>query len=88
AAFGPLIILSLMWRGTTKWGALAGMIVGSITIFIVKNYISIEGEYFYELMPGFILAFLAIIIVSLVTKKPSDDVLASFDETQEIVRGS
>jgi sodium/proline symporter len=88
AAFGPLIILSLMWRGTTKWGALAGMIVGSLTIFVVKNYIAIEGEYFYELMPGFILAFLAIIVVSLITKKPSEYVLVSFDETQEIVRGS
>jgi Na+/proline symporter len=64
------------------------MIVGSLTIFVVKNYIAIEGEYFYELMPGFILAFLAIIVVSLITKKPSEYVLVSFDETQEIVRGS
>ena len=50
AAFGPLVILSLCWRGTTKYGALAGMIVGAATIFIVKNYIKIEGEYsLYEL---------------------------------------
>jgi sodium/proline symporter len=82
AAFGPLIILSLTWRGTTKAGALAGMIVGAVTIFVVKNYIKIEGEYFYELLPGFILAFIAIIVVSLMTAKPSEKTLQKFDESQ------
>ena len=82
AAFGPLIILSLIWRGTTKYGALAGMIVGAVTIFVVKNYIKIEGEYFYELLPGFILAFIAIILVSLITAKPSEETLQKFDESQ------
>lgn len=80
AAFGPLMILSLTWRGTTRYGALAGIIVGAVTIFIVKNYIKIEGEYFYELLPGFILAFTATIIVSLATTKPSDKTLHKFDE--------
>jgi sodium/proline symporter len=82
AAFGPLIILSVVWRGTTKYGALAGMIVGAVTIFVVKNYIKIEGEYFYELLPGFILAFIAIILVSLITAKPSEETLQKFDELQ------
>ncbi|OEU51407.1 MAG: sodium/proline symporter [Desulfobulbaceae bacterium S3730MH12] len=82
AAFGPLVILSLTWRGTTKYGALAGMIVGAVTIFVVKNYIKIEGEYFYELLPGFILAFIAIIVVSLMTAKPSEETLQKFDESQ------
>lgn len=86
AAFGPVIILSLVWRGTTKYGALAGMIVGAVTIFIVKNYIKIEGEYFYELLPGFILAFIAIIIVSLLTEKPSEETLQKFDESQVLVK--
>jgi len=81
AAFGPVVILSLMWRKTTKWGALAGMLVGSATIFIVKNYISVEGEYFYELLPGFILAFLAVVVVSLFTKAPSEATLVQFDES-------
>jgi sodium/proline symporter len=84
AAFGPLVILSVCWRGTTKYGALAGMIVGAVSIFIVKNYIKIEGEYFYELLPGFILAFIAIIIVSLMTAKPSEKTLQKFDESQGI----
>lgn len=40
-------------RDITKYGALAGMIVGAATIFIGKNYVKIEGEYFYELLPDF-----------------------------------
>ena len=79
AAFGPVVILSLCWRRTTKWGALAGMIVGAGTVVIVKNFISIEGEYFYELLPGFILAFFAVVAVSLFTKAPSEKILAEFD---------
>jgi sodium/proline symporter len=71
--------LALCWKETTKWGALAGMIVGSVTIYVVKNFISIEGEYFYELMPAFALAFIAIVLVSKVTAKPSTETLKKFD---------
>lgn len=82
AAFGPVVILSLTWRGTTKQGALAGMIVGAVTIFVVKNYVKIDGEYFYELLPGFIFAFIAIIIGSLITAKPGEETLRKFDASQ------
>jgi len=86
AAFGPVIILSVIWRRTTKWGALAGMIIGAATVVVVKNFISIEGEYFYELLPGFILAFLAVILVSLATKSPSEETLSQFDLAKEEAR--
>jgi sodium/proline symporter len=48
----------------------------------VKNYIKIEGEYFYELLPGFIFAFIAIIVVSLITAKPSEETLQKLDQSQ------
>ncbi|MGL1891971.1 MAG: sodium/proline symporter PutP [Spirochaetaceae bacterium] len=86
AAFGPLIILSVCWRRTTKWGAFAGIISGAAIIFIVKNFIKIDGEYFYELLPGFIISFIIIIIVSLLTKKPSEEVLVKFDQAQVAVK--
>ncbi len=82
AAFGPLIILSLCWKGTTRFGAFAGMIVGAVTIYVVKNHFTIEGEYFYELLPGFILAFITIVLVSLVTEKPSDSTLEKLDYSE------
>jgi sodium/proline symporter len=66
----------------TRSGALAGMITGAVTIVVVKNFISIDGEYFYELLPGFFLATIAIVSVSLVTKKPSEATLAKFDKAQ------
>jgi sodium/proline symporter len=86
AAFGPVILLSLIWRKTTWAGAMAGIITGALTIFIVKNYVSMEGEYVYELFPGFILAFIAVIIVSLFTEKPSEATLMGFDKAQEEVK--
>ncbi len=86
AAFGPVVVLSVLWRRTTKWGALSGMVAGSLTIFLVKNYIKIPGEYVYELLPGFVVAFIAVVVVSLFTKKPSDEVLKHFDEAQKVVK--
>ncbi len=63
AAFGPLVILSLYNPTVTRLGAIAGMITGSITVIIWKQ---IEGGIFelYELLPGFVFAWFAIIIFS------------------------
>lgn len=63
AAFGPALILSLWWKGTTRNGVLAGMVTGFLTVIIWDNFL--VGSGLYSLVPGFILAFLAIIIVSL-----------------------
>ncbi|MDC7218991.1 MAG: sodium/proline symporter PutP [Spirochaetales bacterium] len=86
AAFGPVVILSVLWKKTTKWGALAGMIVGAVVVVIVKNFISIEGEYFYELLPGFIIAFFTVVIVSLFTEAPSEETLKHLDEADAAVK--
>ncbi|HPX27464.1 MAG TPA: sodium:proline symporter, partial [Treponemataceae bacterium] len=86
AAFGPVVLLSVLWRKVTKWGALSGIVVGSLTIFLVKNYIQIPGEYVYELLPGFVIAFIAVVVVSLFTKQPSEEVLQHFDEAKKAVK--
>ncbi|WP_339136621.1 MAG: sodium/proline symporter PutP [Candidatus Electrothrix sp. GW3-4] len=88
AAFGPVVILSLTWRKTTKYGALAGMLAGAATIYIVKNYISLEEEYLYELLPGFIVAFLTIILISALTEMPSEKALQKFDAARQQVKAS
>ncbi len=88
AAFGSVMILSLIWRKTTKYGALAGMLSGAATIFIVKNYIAIEGEYLYELLPGFIIAFMTIIFVSALTDMPSEKTLEKFDAAKQQVKSA
>jgi sodium/proline symporter len=63
AAFGPAIILSLYWERMTRNGALAGIVVGGLTVIVWPQ---LEGEIFglYELVPGFILSWLAIWLVS------------------------
>ncbi|MFG6178244.1 sodium/proline symporter PutP [Halomonas sp. THAF12] len=71
AAFGPLIILSLMWSRTNGAGAIAGMIVGAVTVMawisLGWNGSFLGGPGVYEIIPGFIAAFIAILVVSSVT---------------------
>ncbi|WP_410471889.1 sodium/proline symporter PutP [Faucicola mancuniensis] len=79
AAFGPVLILSLFWKKMTAHGALAGMIVGAITVVAWKP---LTGSELYEMIPGFILAILAIYAVSMFTKN-SDDVEKRFIEANQ-----
>ena len=67
AAFGPVMLTSLFWRRTTRNGALAGMIVGGLTVFIWNLLQAQFGGIFnlYELLPAFLLALATNIIVSL-----------------------
>jgi sodium/proline symporter len=68
AAFGPVVILSLLWPRMTRNGALAGMLVGALTVIIWRN-----GAWFglYEMVPGFLLSGVAIVLFSLLDKAPS-----------------
>lgn len=63
AAFGPAIVLSLYWRGMTRNGALAGIVVGGLTVILWKQG---SGGIFalYEMVPGVVLGTLAIWITS------------------------
>jgi sodium/proline symporter len=72
AAFGPVIILSLFWKRMTRNGALAGIVVGALTVII---WAQISGGIFdlYELAPGFLFGMLSIVIVSLIDKSPSEE---------------
>jgi len=68
SAFGPVVLLSLLWPRMTRNGALAGMLMGAITVIIWRN-----GAWFglYEMVPGFSFATLAIVLFSLLDKAPS-----------------
>ena len=85
AAFGPLVILSLYKRNITRLGALAGMITGSLTVIIWKP---LEGGLFdlYELLPGFVFAWLAIIVFSKIGEQNSDQTLKTFDEVHQSLK--
>ena len=81
ATFGPLMLFSLFWKRTTKAGAIAGMISGGSMVFIWDLGISRLGGVFaiYELLPSFIISCIFIVVVSLLTKKPSAEIEADFD---------
>ncbi len=66
ASFGPVVILGLLWNRTNKAGAIAGMLTGSIVTVIWRNVASLKAVV-YELVPAFILAFLAVWLVTLTT---------------------
>lgn len=74
AAFGPAIVLSLYWPRMTRNGALAGMVVGGLTVILWKQG---SGEIFqlYEIVPGVALSTLAIVAVSALQREASRSAL-------------
>ncbi len=81
AAFGPLVLFALFWKRSNKAGALAGMIAGGVTVFVWKFLVRPIGGVWniYELLPAFIIASIAIVVVSLLTKAPSKEICDEFD---------
>lgn len=82
ATFGPVMLLALFWKRSNKWGAIAGLAAGGVMIFVWKFVIRGLGGAFdiYELLPAFIIALLADVIVSLATKAPEDKITKEYDE--------
>ena len=92
ATFGPLMLLSLFWKRTNRAGAVAGMISGGVMVFFWKLVIRPIGVNLggtiggvlniYELLPAFIVSIIFIVVVSLITKKPSAEIEKEFDEVK------
>ncbi|MDN7243293.1 sodium/proline symporter PutP [Planococcus sp. N028] len=97
AAFGPLILLALFWRKLTTAGALAGMVVGAVSVIVwdlmgtvaedpgataASNFIGSV----YEIIPGFFLCLIVTVIVSLITHKADKEITAEFDETVRLIK--
>lgn len=81
AAFGPVMLFSLFWRRTNRYGALAGMLSGGAMVFIWKYLVRPIGGVWniYELLPAFLVACVFIVAVSLFTKAPDEEILREFD---------
>ncbi|MGN0533742.1 MAG: sodium/proline symporter [Eubacterium sp.] len=84
AAFGPVILLSLFWKRSNKYGAIAGMLAGGIMVFVWKYVIADLAPVLkiYELLPAFVIGLVVNVIVSLVTPKPDNEVVETFDEVK------
>ena len=77
AAFGPALILSLYWSRMTAKGALAGILTGGLTVAVWKE---LQGGIFelYEIVPGFGISFVSILVVSLLDRAPNADISGEF----------
>lgn len=84
ASFGPVILISLLWRRMTAMGALAGMLSGALVVVLWSN---LDGGLFelYELLPGFLIACLAIWLVSVLGPEPDARTVQIFDETRALL---
>ena len=90
ATFGPIILLSLFWRGTTRNGAIAGLISGGITVILWHNANAILTKFgvtnvptifsVYEILPGFVICLIFTVIFSLLQKQKDPEMLAEFDK--------
>jgi sodium/proline symporter len=78
SSFGPLLILSLYWKRVTRAGAIAGMIAGSGTVIVWKNVAALSG-FLYELVPGFVVSLIVILVVSCLTRPPAATGLGDVD---------
>lgn len=80
-AFGPVVILSLFWKRINAAGAMAGMLTGALVVVFWNRIVPDSG--IYEMIPGFILATLAIIVVSLITPEPKAEIVETFDNAEK-----
>lgn len=92
AAFGPLVILALFWRGLTSIGALVGMVSGALVAFVwgqfetVGTFFGVLPEPLYEIIPGFAVGLVLAVVVSLVTPKPPQEAIDELDQSVEEIR--
>ena len=86
AAFGPLVLMSLYWKGLSKSGAIAGMVTSSI---VVLFWIMMKGHggifELYEIIPGFLTNVVVTTVVSSFTKKPEKHVIDNLDKMNRIL---
>lgn len=83
SAFGPVVLLSLLWRRMTAWGALAGMLSGALTVIIwiqFKSTFSGSLSGLYEMIPGVIVSTIAIYLVSLWGPQNNSQIGERFDQ--------
>ena len=86
AVFGPAILMSLFWKRTNKYGIIAGMITGAAMVFIWKFGVRPLGGAWnlYELAPAFLVALIIIVVVSLVTPAPDEEIIKEYDEVMSM----
>ena len=86
AAFGPVVLLSLFWKRSNKYGAIAGMISGGAMVFVWKYVIAGLSDVLniYELLPAFVIGLVVNVVVSFATKEPEREIIDEFEEVKKM----
>ncbi len=81
ATFGPLMLFSLFWKRINRAGAVAGMLGGGGMVFVWNLLVRPLGGMWdvYELLPAFLFSCLCIVVVSLATAPPTQEIEAEFE---------
>lgn len=84
ATFGPVMLFALFWKRSNKYGAIAGMLSGGIMIFLWKYVVRPLGGALdiYELLPAFMVACIFIVVVSLLTPAPENEIVEEFESVK------
>lgn len=88
SAFGPIVVCSLFWKRTNLAGAVAGILSGGLTVIIWDYLPVVNGETIYaatgiySLLVGFAVSIVCIVVFSLMTKAPSQEIVAEFERVQ------
>ncbi len=87
ATFGPLMLIALFWRRANKYGAVSGLVVGGVMVFVWKFVVRVKfaGSILdiYELLPAFIFALAVTVIVSLLTPEPDKKLTDTYDKVNK-----
>ena len=82
AAFGPVVLLSLFWKRFTYEGAIAGIVGGAVADILWFLFLSAKTG-IYEIFPGFIFGMLCAVVVTLISKEPSEEVIKMFERATD-----
>jgi sodium/proline symporter len=78
ATFSPVILLSILWKRLTLGGALAGIVLGGLSVVAWESLGMYAITGYTAIVPCFIFSMASIIIVSLCGKKPAQSVVDNF----------
>jgi sodium/proline symporter len=87
SAFATVVLCSLFWKGTTRAGAIAGMVGGFLTavawaLFLKERFLDL-----YEMIPGFAVGFAVTFVVSRLGR-PAEGAAAEVEEMRRAVGGA
>lgn len=88
ASFGPSVVGSLFWRRMTAKGCMWGVVLGASTVILWKLKGLTGGLWdLYEIIPGFFVGSLGVIVGSLYDRAPKSAVMEQYDQVWKKIHG-